>query len=53
MFLERYLRRKHEEGIAEGKAAQDKLWEAWLKRKEEADANKTPFNESSPIGIRR
>ena len=48
MLAERFLKRKFNEGKAEGKANQNRVWEAWLKRKEEADANKTPFDEPMP-----
>ncbi len=48
MLAERFLKRKFNEGKAEGKANQNRVWEGWLKRKEEAEANGTPFDEPMP-----
>ena len=52
MLAERYLKRRYEEGQAEGekkgRAANQKLWEAWNQRRLQAEAANQPFNEPPP-----
>ena len=38
--------------IDQGKKEANQRWEAWLKRREEAEANNLPFDEPPPSGAR-
>ena len=43
------LRKKFiDQGREEGQKAERQRWEAWLKRRDEAEANNRPFNEPPP-----
>ena len=52
MFAERYLERRFHEGEKAGQAKGEKntqkRWEAWNRRRVEAEANNEPFNEPPP-----
>ena len=48
MLSERYLKRRYEEGMAEGEARVSKVWEAWLKRRTEAEEAGEEFREPPP-----
>ncbi len=48
MLSERYLKRRYEEGKAEGEARMSKAWEAWLKRRMEAEEAGEDFDEPPP-----
>ena len=50
MLSERYLKRRYEEGKAEGQAEERKVWEEWLKRRIEVEAAGEEFNEPPPSG---
>ena len=38
----------HEEGLQEDRRERDAQWEAWLKRRDAALANRQPFDEPPP-----
>ena len=42
------MERGREEGREEGRQAERAKWEAWLKRRSEAEANQLPFDEPPP-----
>ena len=60
MFAERYLERRFQEGVAVGEEKAlakgmkvgekrvQKRWEAWNRRRVEAEARNEPFNEPPP-----
>ena len=48
MFVERYLERRFQEGKVRGEKNNQKLWEAWNRRRLEAAARSEPFNEPTP-----
>ena len=48
MLSERYLKRRYEEGMAEGQAKERKAWEEWLKRRITAEEAAEEFNEPPP-----
>lgn len=48
MLSEWYLKRRYEEGRAEGEARMSKAWEEWLKRRTEAEEAGVEFNEPPP-----
>ncbi len=47
-MLERAMERGREEGREEGKEENQRLWEAWLQRKERAESEGREFNEPPP-----
>ena len=46
--IERHQKVGRAQGIAEGAQAQNELWHAWLRRKEQAEAQELEFNEPPP-----
>jgi hypothetical protein len=46
--LEQGLEQGRKEGVELGKGEERQRWEAWIKRRDEAQANNQPFNEPSP-----
>ena len=50
---ERWLAEGCAEGLAEGAAEQDRAWEAWLARKEAAEAAGETFTEPTPAELSR
>ena len=50
---ERWRAEGRAEGVAEGVAGQDAAWEAWLARKEAAEAAGEAFTEPNPADLAR
>ena len=48
MLAERYLRRRYSEGKHEGQVEMQEEWEAWNKRRKEAEAKGESFTEPPP-----
>ncbi len=48
VLSERYLNRRYEKGLAKGFAEANRKWEAWLERKEAAEAEGREFTELPP-----
>ena len=48
MVAERYLERRFQEGKVRGEKNNQKLWEAWNRRRLEAEARNEPFDEPPP-----
>ncbi len=46
--IERHQKVGRAQGRAEGAQAQNELWQAWLQRKEQAEAQELDFNEPPP-----
>ena len=46
--VKKLMERGREEGREEGRQAERAKWEAWLKRRSEAEANQLPFDEPPP-----
>jgi hypothetical protein len=46
--IEQGLEQGRKEGVELGKGEAHRKWEAWIKRRDEAQANNQPFNEPSP-----
>ena len=44
--------RARQEGLAEGEERANQRWKAWLKRRDEAEANNLPFDEPPPSEAR-
>ena len=50
MLSERYLKRRYEEGKAEGRAEVSRAWEEWNQRRIAAENAGEKFNEPPPSG---
>lgn len=48
MLAEQFNKKRYAAGKAEGEAARQEEWEAWNRRRLEAEANGQPFNEPPP-----
>ena len=56
LLKKKFIDQGRKEGLAEGEKrgqkAEHQRWEAWLKRRDEAEANGLPFNEPPPSEAR-
>ncbi len=52
MLKKKFIDQGRKEGLAEGEERANQRWQAWLRRRDEAEANGLPFNEPPPSGAR-
>ena len=52
-FVKPVIERHQKVGRAQGARAQNELWQAWLQRKQQAEAQGLPFNEPHPGAAQR